>query len=345
MPVQPHRDHVRYASRLARLEFLLPGILVLLGLLYWLDLGTGWLGRWLTSLPGLEGSSTENLRILSALTVVLLLGSNLLALSRFTAKIQMYLVWGEMALLVLAFFYSFDLSFEFIGRKIGFLVSQGVSTTLYISAISIVLAFLLALLGAIAKLSSNGIALGLANFYTSLFRGLPLLMQIYIIYLGLPQLGFVVDAIPAGIAALALCYGAYMTEIFRAGIESIARGQWEAARALGLKPGTILSRVILPQAMRVIVPPTGNQFIAMIKDSSLVSVVGVWELMYLARTQGQTEFRHVEMLITASLIYWLLSIVLELLQKRVERYFNRSFTPVDTSRLHLQSKALETKNA
>ena len=73
-------------------------------------------------------------------------------------------------------------------------------------------------------------------------------------------------------------------------------------------------RIILPQAMRVIIPPTGNQFIAMLKDSSLVSVVGVWELMYLARTQGQTEFRHVEMMITASMIYWIFSIMLELIQ-------------------------------
>ena len=81
--------------------------------------------------------------------------------------------------------------------------------------------------GAIAKLSKNGVVYGLATFYTSLFRGLPLLMQIYIIYLGLPQVGYVIGAVPAGILALSLCYGAYMTEIFRAGIESIPRGQSE----------------------------------------------------------------------------------------------------------------------
>ena len=83
-------------------------------------------------------------------------------------------------------------------------------------------------------------------------------------------------------------------------------------------------RIILPQAMRLIIPPTGNQFIAMLKDSSLVSVVGVWELMYLARTQGQTEFRHIEMMITASLIYWLFSMLLELAQGRIERYYGRA---------------------
>jgi len=201
-----------------------------------------------------------------------------------------------------------------------------VTTTLLISAAAIVIASVLAMIGAIAKLSQSGIAYGLASFYTSLFRGLPLLMQIYIIYLGLPQVGYVIGAIPAGVLALSLCYGAYMTEIFRAGIESIPRGQTEGATALGLSSSQTMALVILPQAMRVIIPPTGNQFIAMLKDSSLVSVVGVWELMYLARTQGQTEFRHVEMMITASLIYWILSIVLELIQARIERRFNRAQT-------------------
>jgi polar amino acid transport system permease protein len=243
---------------------------------------------------------------------------------RLPLRWQVYLVWLELAILLLVFFYSFNLSFAFIERKIGFLLRQGLVMTLYISVVSISIASVLALLGAIAKLSSNGIALGIANFYTSLFRGIPLLMQIYMIYLGLPQLGYVVNALPTGIAALSLCYGAYMTEIFRAGIESIPRGQWEAARALGLKPSSTTLRIILPQAMRVIIPPTGNQFIAMLKDSSLVSVVGVWELMYLARTQGQTEFRHVEMMITASLIYWIFSMLLELIQARIERYYGRA---------------------
>jgi polar amino acid transport system permease protein len=181
-----------------------------------------------------------------------------------------------------------------------------------------VIAFVLALIGAVAKLSNNGLANAIASFYTSFFRGVPLLIQIYLIYLGLPQLGYVVDAVPAGILALSLCYGAYMTEIFRAGIQSIPVGQWEASRALGISPFKTLSRVIMPQALRVIIPPTGNQFIAMLKDSSLVSVIGVWELMYLAKTQGRADFRHLEMLITAAMIYWALSFILERVQARIE---------------------------
>ena len=262
--------------------------------------------------------------MLTAALATLFVGFNIFVVMRLPLRQQVWLVWGELAVLILLFFYSFNLSFSFIQRKIGFLITQGLVTTLYISAVSITIATVLALLGAMAKLSSNGIAQGIAHFYTSLFRGLPLLMQIYMIYLGLPQLGYVVDAVPTGIAALSLCYGAYMTEIFRAGIESIPKGQWEAARALGMRPTSVMTRIILPQSMRVIIPPTGNQFISMLKDSSLVSVVGVWELMYLARTQGQTEFRHIEMMVTASLIYWLMSIILELLQKRIETHFNKA---------------------
>ena len=150
-----------------------------------------------------------------------------------------------------------------------------------------------------------------------------MLLQVYLTYKGLPQLGFMVDAIPSGIAALSLCYGAYMTEIFRAGIQSIPKGQWEASMALGFKSGLILRKIILPQSIPIIVPPTGNQFIAMLKDSSLVSVLGIWELMYLAKTLGQRDFRHMEMLLTAAMIYWGLTIILEMIQARIERKYQQ----------------------
>lgn len=236
-------------------------------------------------------------------------------------RLQVLVVWLELLLLFLAFFYSFGLDFGFIKSKVWFMISQGVFTTLYISAISITLASIVAIFGAVAKLSSNGFANAIASFYTSFFRGLPLLMQVYLIYLGLPQLGYVIDAVPAGILALTLCYGAYMTEIFRAGIQSINRGQWEASRSMGFKFGLTMRRIILPQAMPLIIPPTGNQFIAMLKDSSLVSVIGVWELMFLARTLGNKDFKHMEMLITAALIYWCLTMVLEVIQSRIERHY------------------------
>ena len=246
---------------------------------------------------------------------------NVVLISFLNFRLQVLAVWFELLCLFLAFFYGFNLDFDFIQSKIGFMVTQGVFTTIYISGISIFLASILALVGAVAKLSSNGFANAIASFYTSFFRGLPLLMQVYLIYLGLPQLGYVIDAVPAGILALTLCYGAYMTEIFRAGIQSIHKGQWEASRSMGFKFGRTMRSVILPQAMPLIIPPTGNQFISMLKDSSLVSVIGVWELMFLARTMGAKDFKHMEMLITAAMIYWIMSICLELIQSRIERHY------------------------
>ena len=215
------------------------------------------------------------------------------------------------------------MSFPFIFDRLPILIFTGAFTTIYVSMISIAFACVIALTGALARLSQNGQAFGIATFYISFFRGTPLLLQVYLIYLGLPQLGIVLDAVPSGIIALSLCYGAYMAEIFRAGIEGVPKGQTEAATALGLHKVLIMRKVVLPQAMKLIVPPTGNQFIAMLKDSSLVSVMGVWELMFLARTQGRSEFKHFEMLITAAIIYWAISFVFELIQTRVEAYYGK----------------------
>ncbi len=311
-----------YPKTAQRLGALLVLFLVAAGL-FSLGISSAWIGKLFPSAIDWLKENKQLGQAISAIALALIVAFNWKLLQLLSRRQQIAAVWIELFALLMLFFYSFDLSLPFIAKKIGFMISQGVVTTLYISAISIAIATVIALAGAIAKLSKNGVIYGLATFYTSLFRGLPLLMQIYIIYLGLPQVGYVIGAVPAGILALSLCYGAYMTEIFRAGIESINRGQTEGATALGLSPNQTMFLVILPQAMRVIVPPTGNQFIAMLKDSSLVSVVGVWEIMYLARTQGQTEFRHIEMLITASMIYWVLSIGLEYLQARIEAHFGR----------------------
>lgn len=276
--------------------------------------------------PVIGDPSTSGLfgRAAIAATVALLLCINLALIAFLPLRAQIGLVWAELLALFLAFFQTFNLSLPFISEKLPYLITQGLLTTIYISAVSIVIATVIAVFGAVAKLSSNGFVFAISSFYTSFFRGLPLLMQVYLIYLGLPQLGIIIDAVPAGIIALSLCYGAYMTEIFRAGIQSIDRGQWEAARALGFGFGLTMRKIILPQSLPIIIPPTGNQFISMLKDSSLVSVIGVWELMFLARTLGQKTFQHMEMLITAAMLYWVLSILLELAQARIERHYARS---------------------
>lgn len=263
-------------------------------------------------------------RVAIAFVIAVMFCVNIVLIGFAPLKAQIGIVWVELLLLFLAFFKAFNLSMPFIWENLPYLITQGVVTTVYVSAVSLIFASIIAIVAAIAKLSSNGFAYAIANFYTSFFRGLPLLMQIYLIYLGLPQLGIVMDAVPSGILALSLCTGAYITEIFRAGIQSIDRGQWEASRSMGFGFGLTMRRIILPQALPVIIPPMGNTFIAMLKDSSLVSVLGVWELTFLARTIGQPTFHHMEMLVTAAMIYWILSACLEVGQSRLERHFGRS---------------------
>ncbi len=236
-------------------------------------------------------------------------------------NIKIAIIWLELILAFMALCFSFNLSYEFIGRNLPYLIYQGVYTTIWISMVAIILAIILALLGALGKLSANPFAYSAASFYISFFRGIPLLMQLFLIYVGLPQLGIVLSPISSGIAALSICYGAYMAEIFRSGIISIPRGQHEAAHSLGLSPGQTMFKIIMPQAFKVVVPPTGNQFITMLKDSALVSIVGVWELTFVAKTQGKAEFKHFEMLLTASILYWLMSMVFEYVQYRIEEKY------------------------
>lgn len=318
-----YRDHIVKPRATDNPAFMALATAVIFALALFYGVGDGSLARLMGPIVlDLQAPLLRNIAVAGTLAVTLVL--NLFILGRFPLRAQVITVWFELLLLFLLFFDTFDLSYSFIASKVGFMITQGVFTTVYVSTIAITIAFILALLGATARLSSNGFAIAIASFYTSFFRGVPLLIQIYLIYLGIPQLGYVVGAVPAGILALSLCYGAYMTEIFRAGISSIPRGQWEASRAIGLTPFQAMTRVILPQSMRLIIPPTGNQFISMLKDSSLVSVIGVWELMFLARTQGRAEFRHLEMLITAAVLYWVLSILLEAVQSRLEKRFDRA---------------------
>jgi polar amino acid transport system permease protein len=219
----------------------------------------------------------------------------------------------------------------------------GLITTLFISVVSIIGAIVLAFLSALGRLSRNPVAYGAATFYVSLIRGTPLIVQIFILYFGLPQINqqlskmipdfeqqypfisnlLLLPALPTGILALALNYGAYMTEIFRAGIQSIGKGQTEAAKALGMTPAQTMWRIVLPQAVRLIIPPVGNDFIAMTKDSALVSVIGVQELLWRAQKVGVQYFHSMETLMVAAGIYWVLTIVLQAIQSRIENYLAR----------------------
>jgi len=176
--------------------------------------------------------------------------------------------------------------------------------------------------GALGRLSGRAVVYAVASLYVSLVRGTPLLVQILFIVLALPQIVPSVSDVPLvvlGIFALAFNYGAYMTETFRAGIQAVPRGQTEAAEALGMPGRTRMRRIILPQAIRIITPAIGNDFISMIKDSSLVSVIAVQELLWRAQTVGQSNFRTLETLLIAAAIYWTLTIVFSIVQDRLEK--------------------------
>ena len=201
-------------------------------------------------------------------------------------------------------------------------ILAGVPVTIFVSVVSIGPATILALAGALGRISRSAPIFALASLYVSLVRGTPLIVQILFVYLALPQVVPETARIPAiwlGIAALAFNYGAYMTEIFRAGIEAIPRGQIEAARALGMTESQVMRRVVLPQAIRIVIPAVGNEFIAMIKDSALVSVITVQELLWRAQRVGQSNFRSMETLLLAALVYWILTIALSVGQARLER--------------------------
>ncbi len=231
-------------------------------------------------------------------------------------------VWLALFVILFSILRRFNLDLAFMGSWLGFIM-QGSFITFYVSALSIVLATIMALLGALGRLSKNPIASAASGFYISLIRGTPLLVQIYIWYLGLPRLDIVLDPRVAGILALGVNYGAYMTEIFRAGIQAVSLGQREAAHALGMDAGQTFRRIILPQAFRIVIPPIGNEFIAMMKDSSLVSVMAVQELTWRANKVGRQYFRGMETFIIAAAFYWILTVIFQLLQGRLEEYMAR----------------------
>jgi polar amino acid transport system permease protein len=200
----------------------------------------------------------------------------------------------------------------------------GVSITIFVSVMSIMFATIFAVIGALGRLSRVAPIYATATLYVSLIRGTPLIIQLFFWYLALPQFGIVLPALACGIFGLAFNYGAYMTEIFRAGIQAIPRGQVEAAAALGMTERLTMRRIVLPQATRIVIPAIGNEFIAMIKDSALVAYVGIQETFWRASTTGSRLFRSFETLLVAALIYWVLTIVFSLIQERLEKRMSES---------------------
>ena len=198
-------------------------------------------------------------------------------------------------------------------------IAGGLGETIKISLLSIALATILALLAALGRLSTFPPIYALSTFYVSLIRGTPLYLQIFFFFLALPQLGIILPGLWAGVIALGLNYGAYMSEVFRAALSSVGKGQREAAIAIGMTPRQTMQRVVLPQALRFAIPPIGNEFIAMTKDSALVSATGfVHELMWRSTKVGRAQFHNLEALIMAAMFYWVMTLLLSYLQSRIE---------------------------
>lgn len=261
-----------------------------------------------------------------------------LASSRVPFVLKLALVWVVILGSLVALFAAAGFDTAWMREHTAF-IGRGVVWTIVIASASIALAIVLALLGALGRLSHNPIALGLSGFYTSFFRGTPLIVQMFLIYLALPQIGLALGdpwadiltlpVLTAGIIALGLNYGAYMTEIFRAWIQSVGHGQSEAAEALGMRYRQKMRRIILPQAFRVIIPPTGNEFIAMMKDTALVSFLGTtiaqMEIFRRAQLVGKADFRNLEALLIAALMYWGLTTIFQYFQLRLERRLSRGY--------------------
>lgn len=196
---------------------------------------------------------------------------------------------------------------------------KGTLLTIGLSIASILLGVILGLFIGLGKTIKNKVLAFPFIFYITIFRGTPLFLQILIVYFGVvPAILGETNGIVAGIVAMSLNSAAYVAEIFRAGIQSIDRGQMEGARSLGMTHAQAMRYVILPQAFKRMIPPLGNEFIVLLKDSSLLSVVAVPELMYYGKAMGGQYFKVWEPYLSTAVIYLILTIMLSFLLKRLE---------------------------
>lgn len=236
--------------------------------------------------------------------------------------------------------FDWELFFRFIFPPSNPLLG-GLAITIYAAIAAQIIGVLLGVLAALAGMANNPILRSISRVYVMFFRGTPLLVQIALLYYGTPYLlgvdlfpteikiGLIpwAGAILAGIIALGVNEGAFMSEIVRAGIISVDPGQTEAARSLGMTYRLTMSRIILPQALRVIVPPLGNEFNAMLKNTSLLSVIAVGELFRYATSIAASTFQPFEPLLAVSFYYLLLTAIWSWIQARIERRLGVSIAP------------------
>lgn len=201
---------------------------------------------------------------------------------------------------------------------------HGAMLTIAVSIVAFALALVFGLLFGIGRISRWIVIRGLATSYIQFIRGTPLLLQLFFIYYVLPYGGLVLTPFVSGVLGLTINYSAYMAEVFRAGIAAVPKGQWEAASAVGMSRRRTLRRIILPQALRIVVPPIGNFFVSIFKDSALVSVITMRDLMFSGELLASATFKHFEIFAMVAVIYFLISYptakFVEFIEARVDIY-------------------------
>src|SRR6266702_1485634 len=203
------------------------------------------------------------------------------------------------------------------------LLYAGLVFTVPLTLISFAIGLALAFVVALVRLFGPKWAIAVARFYVWLFRGSPLLVRLFVIFYGVPNVGIVLDPLTAAIIGFSLNVGAYNSEVIRGVIESIPKGQWEAAYSMGMTRGQALRRAILPQAARVALPPLSNSFIALVKDTSLAAVLTVPEIFQAAQRIASVTYEPLILYTEAALVYLVFSSVLSSAQVRLELKFGR----------------------
>jgi len=203
------------------------------------------------------------------------------------------------------------------------LLLAGLTGTIPLALSSFAIGLVIALGVALMRISSSRVLSNIARAYVSVIRGTPLLVQLFVIFYGLPSVGLVIDPWPAAIIAFSLNVGGYAAEIIRAAILSVPKGQWEAGHTVGLSHTKTLTRIVLPQAARVSVPPLSNTFISLVKDTSLASLILVTELFRRAQQIAAFTYEFMAVYLEAALIYWLFCLVLSAGQGMIERRLDR----------------------
>ena len=206
-----------------------------------------------------------------------------------------------------------------IGNSFLPIIVAGIKYTIPLTLISFTIGTILALLVAIVRVSKIKVLNEICKFYVWIIRGTPLLVQLFIVFFGFPKIGVIIQPIPAGIIVFSLSIGAYSSEVFRAAILSIPKGQWEAASSLGMSYAQSLKRIILPQAFKISIPPLANSFIALVKDTSLASTITVPEMFLVTQRITARTYEPFILYLEVAFIYLIFCTLLNWLQVRVEK--------------------------